>query len=200
MRMNFKTDLPLAGRLLAIANDIENLRREVASLVPKQGERGRDGQNIKGDKGDKGDSIVGPRGDKGDTVVGPQGPAGRDGQCKCAPEKFATRAEFLELQRAFVALKNQTPSIVVGPVGPRGDKGEKGESMLTGKYATAEKIATLENEAKAVRRDFAALRDDFAAVKTTLEQLLSANKKGQEYISWLRERTAARLAANRGKS
>ncbi len=201
MKTNFSTDLPLAGRLLALSNDIINLRREVAALAPRQGERGRDGQNVKGDKGDRGESIVGPRGDKGDTVVGPQGPAGRDGQCKCSPEKFVTRADFLELQKAHVALKNQTPSVVVGPAGPRGERGEKGEdTMLAGKYGVHEKLSALENEQKEVRRDVGALRQDVADLKETVQKLLEVTTRGKEYIEFLRQKTAAGLAASRRKN
>lgn len=115
-----------------------------------------------------------PRGDKGET--GPAGlsitgPAGRDGKDGKDGVGYA------------------------GATGPQGRPGKDCEC----KTALAEqRIAGIETSLRDARAETISLKAQLTTLGATVQGLLDVNKRTGEYIEWLRQRTAARIAAAQG--
>lgn len=132
----------------------------------------------KGATGEKGESIKGDKGERGD--AGPQGPAGVSIKGDRG-EKGATGA----------------PSTIPGPAGATGPRGLQGERGLTGPKGDKGDAGPAPDLSKleAVLVHFQQLQSQVAGLQFTVLALLDANKKGQEYIEFLR----AKIAAAKGK-
>ena len=86
------------------------------------------------------------------------------------------------------------PSKIPGPAGPPGPAGEKG-STVRGPQGrdTAAALAQWLHTVSAVNARCDAVEKSNADLRATVNALLDQNKRGAEYIEYLRAKTAARL-------
>ena len=66
----------------------------------------------------------------------------------------------------------------------------------TAKYAVHGRLVDLENSATELRREVAALRSEFARLKTLCDDVINMDRHRSEYISWLLERRQQRLKSS----
>jgi hypothetical protein len=83
----------------------------------------------------------------------------------------------------------------VGIQGPQGRPGENGLDSI----ANPQRVAQLETKLSDARAEHAALVETVKSLSATVQGLIDVNKRTGEYITWLRERTAARIAAAQEK-
>ena len=60
-------------------------------------------------------------------------------------------------------------------------------------------MASIENKHKELVNDFKALSAEFKTVQATLAALLDQNKKGVDYVEFLKQRVADRIASGNVK-
>jgi len=60
-------------------------------------------------------------------------------------------------------------------------------------------MAELENKHKELVDDFKVLRTEFSTVQATLAALIDQNKKGVDYVEFLKQRVADRIASGNVK-
>jgi hypothetical protein len=118
---------------------------------------------------------VPPQGERGGTgergEAGRAGDAGRDG-LNGAPGRDA-----------------------VGIQGPIGRPGRDGLDSI----ANPQRVAQLETKLSDARAEHAALVETVKSLSATVQGLIDVNKRTGEYITWLRQKTAARIAAATGE-
>jgi len=105
-------------------------------------------------------------------VPGPKGERGPKGEASTVPGPQGPKGDT-----------------IVGPAGIRGEKGEKGDAAVG--PDTAAVLAD-------ARAQLDSLRQEVEVLKLVVEAIHGQNKQCDEYINFLRAKTAAKIAARQG--
>jgi hypothetical protein len=105
-------------------------------------------------------------------VAGPKGERGPRGEASTVPGPKGDKGDS-----------------IVGPAGIRGEKGEKGDTVVG--PDTAAVLAD-------ARAQLDSLRQEVEVLKLVVEAIHGQNKQCDEYINFLRAKTAAKIAARQG--
>jgi hypothetical protein len=63
-------------------------------------------------------------------------------------------------------------------------------ALIDTKYGSAQKIAALSNDYTLLRTEFKQLRAEFYSLQLQMDALLDRDKKGSEYIAYLKDKIA----------
>jgi hypothetical protein len=86
----------------------------------------------------------------------------------------------------------------VGLVGPVGPQGRAGKDCVCRTELAEQHVAGIETSLRDARAETISLKAQLTMLGVTVQGLLDVNKRTGEYIEWLRQRTAARIATAQG--
>jgi len=86
----------------------------------------------------------------------------------------------------------------VNATGIQGPQGRPGKDCVCRTELAEQRVAGIETSLRDARAETISLKAQLTTLGATVQGLLDVNKRTGEYIEWLRQRTAARIAAAQG--